>query len=93
MPTIIDEQGNEQTWKAVYFRYFVRYEDPFESLDAALGFLSHGEEEGTLSAKAVLGPDGEAVVPEEEIFDARYGYGRWAEDRRAQTMREIGGGA
>jgi len=91
MPKVIDELGNEQTWTAVYFRYFVRYEDPFASLEEALGYLSCGEEEGSLSAKEVRGPDGKAVVGEDEIFDACYGYDRWAQDRRTQTMREIGG--
>lgn len=91
MTTIIDEQGNEQTWTAVYWRYHVRYEDPFGSLEDALRFLSYGEDEGTLFATEVRGPGGKPVVPEEEIFDACFGYGRWAQDRRAQTMREIGG--
>lgn len=93
MTTIIDEWGNEQTWTAVYWRYGARYERQADSLDGALRFLEYGEEEGSLSSNSVLGPDGSVVVPEEEIFAAVFGYGRWAKDRRAQTMREIGGGS
>lgn len=92
MSTVIDEHGNRQAWTAVYWRHHQRYEHAADSIEAAIYFLSYGEEEGTLSAVEVRGPDGQVVIAEEEIFDACYGYNRWAPERKAQTLLEIGGG-
>jgi hypothetical protein len=89
---VIGESGNPQSWKAVYWRHLQRYEHEADSLDAALRFLEYGEDEGSLSAESVLGPAGEVVVAEDEIFDATFGYGHWAKDVRAQTIRAIEAG-
>lgn len=91
MSQVIDENGNPQTWTAVYWRFHSREREECDSLDEALSFLANGEDNGNLSATEVLGPDGTAVVPESEIFDAMFGYGRWAPEQRDETVRAIGG--
>jgi hypothetical protein len=85
---VIDEQGNPQTWVAVYRHYRVRYEEECESLDEALAFLWVGVDDGRLSPVEVRGPDGRVVVPEAEIHDATEEWG-WAQERREATLRAI----
>lgn len=93
MSPVIDEQGNPQTWTAVYWRYHARYEHEADSLEDALSFLSNGEDEGALSSEKVLGPNGEVVISEDEIFDATFGYGRFASQSRETTLRALTAGA
>ncbi len=59
---IIDQDGNEQTWTAVYWRYHSQCEEERESLADAYRFLASGEDYGSLSADCILGPDGEVVM-------------------------------
>lgn len=71
---VIDQDGREQEWTAVYWRHHAREKYEAESLSEAIGFLFTGEEHEDLVAEAVLGPDGDVVMDEAAIrraFDAR----------------------
>lgn len=61
MSGVIDQDGQSLTWTAVYWRYHSRYEEERDSLQEAVAFLERGEEDGSLSSEAVLGPDGKVL--------------------------------
>jgi hypothetical protein len=90
MSRVIDQQGNAQQWTAVYWRYHHKYTEECDSLQEAIDFLEAGEDYGSLSSESILGPNGEVVLNKGELFDAACGNGRFAPERRAQTMRELG---
>jgi hypothetical protein len=60
-PAVVDQDGRALVWRATYRRYGADYEQPCGSLRDAVGFLAGSEENGHLSATAVIGPDGEEV--------------------------------
>jgi hypothetical protein len=53
--------SKKRVWVAHYWRYHSEYEDAFDSLEDALGFLLEGEDRGTLSSDRITGPDGFAL--------------------------------
>lgn len=60
-PAVVDQDGRELVWRATYRRHGTDGEETCDSLRDAVGFLAGGEENGYLSATAVIGPDGEEV--------------------------------
>ncbi len=70
MPEVIDESGRQLVWTARYWRYGCVDEDEFDGLPEAYEFLVHGEDAGTLSSAAVIGPDGQVVMTAEQISSA-----------------------
>lgn len=70
MTKTIDETGAPQEWKAVFWRYFERRVEPFETLEEAYDYLVYGEEYGELSAVEVIGPDGEVVLSQQQFREA-----------------------
>src|SRR5512139_2591762 len=60
-----------QVWHAIYWRFHSKSEDEFFSLDEAVGFLSHGEGYGELSAEAITTPDG-GQIEGDELFNLIY---------------------
>ena len=66
--TTINEQGQVETWTAVYWSHFSQYKEAFDSLQDAWNFLEHGENAGTLSSVAILGPDGKVVMDADQLF-------------------------
>ena len=91
--TVIDEQGNQQTWTAVYWRYHSRYEYEADSPEEALSFLKNGEDYGELSSECILGPDREVLIPKSQIHDVLWQFGEASQDDRPAVVREITGGA
>lgn len=61
MPGVIDPEGRSLTWTAVYWRYHSRYEHECDSLEGAVSFLEHGEDDGELSSESIIGPNGEVL--------------------------------
>lgn len=59
--TVIDQDGAEQRWHAVYWRHYVRREHPCDSFAEAWAFLDSGENYGELSGEAVRTPEGVEV--------------------------------
>ncbi|MFD4474661.1 hypothetical protein ACFWPU_00890 [Streptomyces sp. NPDC058471] len=45
-------------WTAVYWRYYSKCTETFDSWDEAASFLDNGENEGTMSSEDILRPDG-----------------------------------
>lgn len=61
MSNIIDENGIQLHWTAVYDRYHSRHIEECDSLAEARAFLRNGEEYGELSSVHILSPDGEVI--------------------------------
>ena len=58
MGDVIDQDGNEQVWKAHYMRYGSEEWEEFGSPEEAISFLNYGEDAGSLSSIGVVWPDG-----------------------------------
>jgi hypothetical protein len=57
---------------AVYWRYHSRYkEDGFQTVEAAREFLDAGEDQGAMSAGAVLLPDGTVALDADALHPWR----------------------
>jgi hypothetical protein len=89
---VIDQDGNEEEWVAVYWRYHSQYTYEADSLDDALRFLHSGEDNGDLSSGEIRGPSG-AVVMDRAAIDASYmewPHGDWLPRTvRAEAPHEI----
>lgn len=59
--TIIDEDGNGQTWLVKYWRRYSLYELEVTSLTEAFEFLSDGEDLEQLSSHSISGPNGSVL--------------------------------
>lgn len=68
-PVVIDQDGNPQTWTAVYWHYGVKYEEEFDTPEQALAFLVKGEGKDRLSPEAVIGPDGKVLYDKAQLSD------------------------
>lgn len=91
--TVIDEAGNQLTWTAVYWRYHSQFDYEADSLEEALRFLGSGEEHAELSSDCVLGPDGEVLIPRDQIRDVLFEFREaTAEERSAMVLELTSGG-
>lgn len=61
MTKIIDQDGNELVWVAVYWRYRVQEQTELESLRDALGFLWGSMENGLAAPEAIIEPSGRVI--------------------------------
>lgn len=68
--TTIDEDGNELTWTAVYWRYMCKDTEECDSFEDAFRHLMWGEEYEQFSAYALLGPDGTVLMDEAALTHA-----------------------
>lgn len=91
MGIVIDEDGNTQTWTAVYWRYHSKSEYEASSLTDALNFLQYGEDYGELSSDSVRGPDGTVVIPNDRIHDVLYKFRDMSEEQVQSLTLAIGG--
>lgn len=69
MSKVIDQDGNQLAWTAVYARHRVQREQKCESMADALSYLHYGADAGELMALSIIEPDGR-VVEGEELADA-----------------------
>lgn len=69
MGKTITQDGQRDTFTAVYRQHGARCEEPCDSLNDAVGALVGGFEHNTLSVEAVLGPDGDVVLNADQVFD------------------------
>ncbi len=68
---VIDEDGNVQTWTAVYWRHQVKHNAECDSFADAFWLLERGEEDGELSSHSILGPDGRVLMDKAQIHKAQ----------------------
>lgn len=58
MTKVIDTDGNELVWTALYLRYHHAYTEECEDLEEALDFLAYGREQNHLAPTGIRLPDG-----------------------------------
>lgn len=58
MSTVIDQDGNVQTFLAHYWRHYVQGWEERDTPEEAQAFLNYGEDDGALSSCCVVWPDG-----------------------------------
>lgn len=61
MAKVIDQDGKELAWVAIFMRYHHEYQEECEDLEDALGMLCWGQERGDLRAVRVVSPSGEVL--------------------------------
>lgn len=61
MTKVIDTDGNELVWTALYLRYHHAYTEECEDLEEALGFLAYGREQNHLAPTGIRLPDGRVL--------------------------------
>jgi hypothetical protein len=60
---------SETVYKARYWRYHAEGEVECDSLDEAVAFLAVGLDDGQLSARDIIGPDGAVVLAGEKLTE------------------------
>lgn len=66
-PPIIDQNGQGQTYAAVFWRYYSQQREEFDTAEEALSFLRTGWENDFCAPQKVEGPEGQTVFSWEEI--------------------------
>lgn len=66
-PPIIDQDGKEQTYTAVYWRYQAQLREEFDTPEDALAFLRSGWNNDFCAPQKVEGPEGQDVFSWEQI--------------------------
>lgn len=72
---VIDQDGKEQVWTAVFMRFYREQREECEDLDDALGLLFWGQERNDLNPVSVIHPGGH-VLEGAELSAAVAEYGR-----------------
>lgn len=67
---VIDEDGAQLRWTAVYWQHMSKFEELCDSFADAYRLLMDGEEYGNLSSVAILGPDGRVLMDTDALFEA-----------------------
>lgn len=83
MTKVIDQDGNQLEWIAVYARHHVEYREECEDLNDALDLLTFGEEAGQLASISVISPTGEVLEGMELSAACRL---REEEERKQRTI-------
>ena len=87
MPAVINQDGERLVWTAKYWQHHSIYQQEFDSLRDAAGFLEYGQDDGLLSPDSILGPDGGVLYDfhgDDSVYDL-------ADRLRAEEARALPG--